>query len=78
MYPNEEPVAIEVKMLERKKIKLLSELERLEHVKVDKFKDVTVLQNQAGLLDRQLLLKKKELYILLDKIDKSKQYLTNT
>ena len=78
MYPNEEPVAIEVKMLERKKIKLLSVLERLEHVKVDKFKDVTVLQNQAGLLDRQLLLKKKELYILLDKIDKSKQYLTNT
>ena len=78
MYPNEEPVAIEVKILERKKIKLLSELERLEHVKVDKFKDVTVLQNQAGLLDRQLLLKKKELYILLDKIDKSKQYLTNT
>lgn len=41
MFPQDEPVAIEVKILERKKVKLLSELERLERVKTDKIKDAS-------------------------------------
>jgi len=41
MYPQEEPIAIEVKLLERKKKKLLSDLEHLNNVRKDKLMDMS-------------------------------------